>query len=271
MNVHFAVPRRKWPARLTTLGVVLLVIAVAAATFVLSYSGVHAVALQAGVQVDLARLYPPILDAVLVIACAAAPALREARWWTRCYAWLAILLVAAVIGTIDAIHAIDLSISHRVLAGVASVLPWALLLLSFSLWLTILRHFRAQHVAPALYAREPALVTLPPPDPLRATEGGPALAPEAESPEAEAQDAEAPDAEAAIPGAAAPSAHGSEPVLDGEGGDSIDAPQSAVADPMQGVVPEALATPEVPAVPISTGPRLRRVRSLPAPPVDEDE
>src|SRR5262245_34913905 len=43
-------------------GVVLL----AAAAFVLSYPGIHAVALQAGVSPKLARLYPVIFDAMLV-------------------------------------------------------------------------------------------------------------------------------------------------------------------------------------------------------------
>ena len=31
-------------------------------------------------------------------------------------------------------------------AGTVAVLPWGLLLLAFSLWLAILRHFRAQHL-----------------------------------------------------------------------------------------------------------------------------
>ena len=59
-------------------GVVLL----AAAAFVLSYSGIHQVALQAGVSPRLAKLYPVIFDAMLVIAGAAAMALRGAGWWT---------------------------------------------------------------------------------------------------------------------------------------------------------------------------------------------
>jgi len=57
-------------------GVVLL----AAAAFVLSYPGIHSVALQAGVSPNLAKLYPVIFDAMLVVAGAAAMALRGAGW-----------------------------------------------------------------------------------------------------------------------------------------------------------------------------------------------
>ena len=66
-----------------SLGVVLL----AAAAFVLSYEGIHQIALHAGVSPGLARLYPLIFDAMLVIAGAAALALRGAGWWARFYAW----------------------------------------------------------------------------------------------------------------------------------------------------------------------------------------
>lgn len=82
-------------------GVVLL----AAAAFVLSYPGIHQVALQAGVSPSLAKLYPVIFDAMLVVAGAAAMTLRGAGWWSRFYAWacLIVLLVAVAVG--DAVHA----------------------------------------------------------------------------------------------------------------------------------------------------------------------
>jgi len=54
------------------------VILLAAAAFVLSYAGIHAVALSAGVSPRLAKLYPLIFDAMLVVACAAVLALRGA-------------------------------------------------------------------------------------------------------------------------------------------------------------------------------------------------
>jgi hypothetical protein len=45
--------------------------ALAAATFILSYSGIHALALQAGIAPRLARGYPLLIDAMLVIVLAA--------------------------------------------------------------------------------------------------------------------------------------------------------------------------------------------------------
>ena len=66
-------PRRNWTRLLVNLLVALVVVAVAAATFVFSYSGVHATALFGGVSARLARYYPGLFDAVLVIACAVGP------------------------------------------------------------------------------------------------------------------------------------------------------------------------------------------------------
>ena len=51
-------PRRNWLHRLVNVAVAIVVLAVAAGTFVLSYPGVHAIALQGGVSGQLARFYP---------------------------------------------------------------------------------------------------------------------------------------------------------------------------------------------------------------------
>ena len=77
-------------------GVVLL----AAAAFVLSYPGIHAVALQAGVSPNLAKLYPVIFDAMLVVAGAAAIALRGAGWWSRFYAWACLIAMLAAVAQV---------------------------------------------------------------------------------------------------------------------------------------------------------------------------
>jgi hypothetical protein len=289
MNVHFPVRRSRWPGRLVQLAVIVVVAAVAAATFMLSYAGVHAVALQAGVPRDLARYYPGILDAVLVIACAAAPVLRDARWWARCYAWLAILVVVVVIGGIDAVHAMSVALPHRATAGVAAVLPWALLLLAFSLWLTILRHSRAQHavrepempemadVAEAPVARK-ALEAAAPPVALAAdgegegegegvTAGEPVVA-EADAAD-EAGDGQAlePEQEAEADTEAVPQAD-----ADAEPGnpdkEALDEATATEPTGESGDVPEMVT--DIPAVTYATGPRLRRVRSLPAPPVGDE-
>lgn len=144
MNVHLPAPRRGWPARLVNLAVVIVVLALAAATFVLSYTGVHVIALQAGVSPRLARIYPGVFDAVLVIACAAAVMLRYARWWARCYAWLAIIVVIGVVGAADAVHAMNVALPHRQTEGIVAAAPWVLVLLGFSLMLTMLRQPRGQ-------------------------------------------------------------------------------------------------------------------------------
>ena len=88
------------------LGVVLL----AAAAFVLSYSGIHQIALSAGVTPRLARIYPLIFDAMLVIAGAAALALRGAGWWARGYSWFSLLLLLAAVATGDAVHATNVTL-----------------------------------------------------------------------------------------------------------------------------------------------------------------
>jgi hypothetical protein len=288
MNVHFPVRRSRWPGRLVQLAVIVVVAAVAAATFMLSYAGVHAVALQAGVPRDLARYYPGILDAVLVIACAAAPVLRDARWWIRCYAWLAILVVVVVIGGVDAVHAMNVALPHRATAGVAAVLPWALLLLAFSLWLTILRHLRAPHlvrepdvadVAEAPVARR-ALEAAAPPVALAADGDGDGVT--AEEPvvaEADAAD-EAADGQAQEPEREGEAAAEAVPQADADADADADAEQgdpdkealdeSTVTEPAGAADDTRDEATEIPAVTYATGPRLRRVRSLPAPPVGDE-
>ena len=74
-------------------GVVLL----AAAAFLVSYAGIRQVAVAAGVSPALAGLYPLIVDAVLVVACVAALALRGARWPMLGYAWLSVIVLLAVV------------------------------------------------------------------------------------------------------------------------------------------------------------------------------
>jgi len=193
MNVHFPAPQRTWPGRLVNLAVVVVVLALAAATFVLSYPGLHAIVLQAGVSDRLARIYPGLFDAVFAVACVAAVVLRDARWWARFYAWLVIILVVAVVGAADAVHAMNVTLPHRETEGVVAAAPWVLVLLGFTLMLTMLRQSRAQHAVtapaagPAPRARElpPAPSAAPAPE-AAAVPGG-ALTPEAEVlPEAEA-------------------------------------------------------------------------------------
>jgi Protein of unknown function (DUF2637) len=124
-------------------GVVLL----AAAAFVLSYPGIHSVALRAGVSPDLAKLYPVIFDAMLVVAGAAAMALRGAGWWSRFYAWACLIALLAAVAIGDAVHATGTALPERATRAAVAVTPWVLLLLAFGLLLTMLRHFRKSRAA----------------------------------------------------------------------------------------------------------------------------
>ena len=124
--------------------VTLVVLAVAAATFVLSYHGVHAIALQGASPVQLARIYPGLFDAVLVIACVAAVVLRDGRWWARCWAWLVVIVVLGAIGVTDVLHATNYALRHRPTEGVVAAAPVVAVLLAFSLLLTMLRQTRPQ-------------------------------------------------------------------------------------------------------------------------------
>jgi Protein of unknown function (DUF2637) len=137
-------PRRNWVRRLANLLVALVVIAVAAATFVFSYDGVHAIALLGGVSDQLARYYPGLFDAVLVIACVAAVVLRDARWWARAWAWLVLVIVLAAIGLTDVLHAMNYTLRHRPIEGIVAAAPVVAVLLAFSLLLTLLRQSRSR-------------------------------------------------------------------------------------------------------------------------------
>src|SRR5580704_10088139 len=135
--------RRNWSRLLVNELVALVVIAVAGATFVFSYDGVHAIALFGGMSTQLARYYPGLFDAVLVVACVAAVMLRDGRWWARLWAWVVIIVVLAAIGTTDVLHAMNYTLRHRVTEGIVAAAPVVGVLLAFSLLLTLLRQSRA--------------------------------------------------------------------------------------------------------------------------------
>jgi hypothetical protein len=122
--------------------VIVGVLLLAAAAFVLSYSGIHQIALGAGVTPELARLYPAIFDAMLVIAGSAALTLRGASWWMRCYVWLSLLVLLGAVAGGDAVHAMNLTLPRQPSRAGVAVTPWLLLLLGFGLWLAMLRQAR---------------------------------------------------------------------------------------------------------------------------------
>src|SRR5258708_15008894 len=123
------------------------VILLSAAAFALSYAGIHAIALQAGVSARLARLYPLIFDAMLVVAGAAVLSLRGAGLVTRCYAWLTMLVLLAAAAGADALHATGTRLPHRSAAAAVAIIPWAVVLIGFGLLLAMLRHARLRRAA----------------------------------------------------------------------------------------------------------------------------
>ena len=133
------------------------VLVLAAAAFVLSYPGLHAVARQAGISAPLARGYPVILDAMLVIACAAVLSLRGAGAVTKFYAWLSLLVLLGATAGADALHSTGTVVPHKDAAFAAAVLPWVLVLIGFGLLLAMMRHFRLHRPArrPPRPARRP--------------------------------------------------------------------------------------------------------------------
>ena len=121
-----------------TIGLLLL----AAAAFVLSYAGIHATALNLGVSASLARLYPLIFDAMLVVAGSAVLSLRGAGLVSRCYALLVLVVLIGAAAGADTVHATDTHLPHRQGAAAAAIIPWALVLIGFTLLLAMLRHGR---------------------------------------------------------------------------------------------------------------------------------
>jgi hypothetical protein len=259
-----------WTGRLVSIGVVVLVIALAAATFVLSYSGVRDLAMASGVSPRLARLYPAVLDGVLVVACAAVFVLREGALWRRIYAWFSVILLIAIIGAADAIHAMNVALPRRPAEGTAAALPWALVMLGFSLWLTMLRHPRRTAVPPLDAAASPTVGETPP-----AAEPPAAEPSRAELSAAELSAAEPPAAEppaAASPSIALPVLPALPAALPTDAAEPADAapelpqpPETSeppAAEPQESQPSEAIDPSDVIA------PRLHRVRSTPVPPAD---
>lgn len=162
------------------------VAALAAATFVLSYPAIHVLALRAGVAPRLARGYPLLIDAMLVIVLAAVLALRGAGLPSRLLAWVTLLAVLGTAAGADALHAAGRKLPERTAAVTAAVLPWVLVFLAFTLLLAMLRYARLRRVAAAeLPAEQPDLANEQPDLAIEQPE----LAIEATAPEARSDDA----------------------------------------------------------------------------------
>jgi hypothetical protein len=136
--------------------VVVGLLLLAASAFVLSYAGIHAVALSASVSPKLARIYPVIFDAMLVVACSAVLSLRGAGVPSRLYAWLSMLALFAAAAGADTLHATGARLPHKQAAAAAAIIPWALVLVGFGLLLCMLRQARLRRAAAPARAAQKA-------------------------------------------------------------------------------------------------------------------
>src|SRR5215470_19572867 len=106
------------------------VLAIAAGAFAFSYPGVRDIALTAGVSPRLAKFYPLLFDAVLIVACIAAVTLRGVL---RGYAWLAVLVTIGAIATAETVHILSITVPKRPLEATIAIAPWVVLLTGLSL------------------------------------------------------------------------------------------------------------------------------------------
>ena len=134
--------------------VVIGVMLVALAAFLFSYTGIRQIALQAGVSPGLARLYPLMFDAMLIVTCSAVLATRTAGWGTKSYVWVCLLLVVAAVAVGDALNATGVHLTGQAARATIAVVPWVLLLMGFGIWLVMLRHWRRVRVAEGLNGAE---------------------------------------------------------------------------------------------------------------------
>lgn len=125
---------------LALVAVVVGLIALTTAACVLSYSSVHDFALRAGISRSLARIYPDIGDAMLVMAGCSVLALRGAGLLSRVYGWLCFILLLGALAASGVVHEAGLSMPLRAAEIIAAVFPWALVLVAFGLLLVLLRH-----------------------------------------------------------------------------------------------------------------------------------
>jgi hypothetical protein len=233
VNGHQSPPARR--VGLAALIVVIIgVLALAAAAFVLSYSGVRGTALNAGVTPGLARVYPLIFDGVLVVACAAAISLQGARWWLRLYAWLAVLVIVGAVAAADSVHAMAVRLPKHPIEAAGAIVPWVVLLIGFTLLYAMARQAWPHRKAAPAVADGPASVTAEPPA------AGPAVTePAAEPPESQPPEPQPPEPQPPEPQPPEP---------------QPPEPQPSESQPPESQPPESLPPESQPPAPAPPGP-----------------
>ena len=121
--------------------------AVTAAACALSYTPIHVLASEAGVSASLARIYPYVFDAMLVLAGCSVLALRGAGLPSRSYGWLCFLVLLAALAAGGAIRAADVSVPRHSAGVIGAIVPFVLVLIGFGLLLTLLRHARLRRAS----------------------------------------------------------------------------------------------------------------------------
>ena len=127
---------------LALVAVVVGLVALTTAACVLSYASVHDFALRAGISRSLARIYPDICDAMLVMAGCSVLALRGAGLLSKVYGWLCFILLLGALAASSVMREAGLNMPLRAAEITAAVFPWALVLVAFGLLLALLRHAR---------------------------------------------------------------------------------------------------------------------------------
>jgi hypothetical protein len=139
LNGYRTTPSRRGFRIVALTAAIIGVLALAAAAFVLSYTGMRETVLHAGVTPHLARIYPAIFDAVVVVAGVTALSLPRNRGLLRSYAWLAMLIAIAGVAAADALHATATVLPKRPTELAVAIAPWVLLLIIFTLLFALVR------------------------------------------------------------------------------------------------------------------------------------
>lgn len=130
--------------RLLTAAAGLVVAALAAGAFALTYDTLRDLAVAGRVDDRWAPIYPAMADALIAVTLLSLVVTRGARWWTRLLRWGLLLLLAAGLAALavqDAVWGLDALPDDPVRAGVA-VAPHVMLVLAVWLWLTMFKQIR---------------------------------------------------------------------------------------------------------------------------------
>ncbi|OLT27503.1 hypothetical protein BJF79_11520 [Actinomadura sp. CNU-125] len=130
--------------RLLTALAGLVVAALAAGAFALTYDTLRDLAVAGRVDERWAPIYPAMADALITMTLLSLAITRGARWFTRLLRWALLLLLAAGLAALavqDAVWGLDPLPDDRVRAGVA-IAPHVTLMIAVWLWMTLFKQIR---------------------------------------------------------------------------------------------------------------------------------